>query len=96
MAAHLGVPEEIQKRTPTTDTYPLEQSQEEFYFTLSLEKMDFCLYGKNHGISPASLAPVLGMEEAQVERVYALIESRRRAGRYVHAAPMLVEPLDGI
>jgi NAD+ synthase len=96
LAAHLGVPEEIQKRTPTTDTYPLEQSQEEFYFTLSLEKMDFCLYGKNHGISPASLAPVLGMEEAQVERVYALIESRRRAGRYVHAAPMLVEPLDGI
>ncbi|MGD0460306.1 MAG: NAD(+) synthase [Terriglobia bacterium] len=96
LAAHLGVPEEIQKRTPTTDTYPLEQSQEEFYFTLSLEKMDFCLYGKNHGISPASLAPVLGLKEAQVERVYAIIESKRRAARYLHAAPMLVKQLDGI
>lgn len=94
LAAHLDVLEEIQHRTPTTDTYPLQQSQEEFYFTLSLEKMDFCLYGKNHGISPASLAPVLGMKEAQVERVYSIIESKRRAARYLHAAPMLVEPLD--
>lgn len=96
LAAHLGVPEEIQKRTPTTDTYPLEQSQEEFYFTLSLEKMDLCLYGKNHGISPASLAPVLGMKEEQVKRAYDMIESRRRAARYVHAAPLLVKQLDGI
>jgi len=58
--------------------------------------MDFCLYGKNHGISPASLAPVLGLKEAQVERVYAIIESKRRAARYLHAAPMLVKQLDGI
>jgi NAD+ synthase len=96
LAAHLDVPEEIQKRTPTTDTYPLEQSQEEFYFALPLEKMDFCLYGKNHGISPASLAPELGMKEEQVKRVYDSIESKRRAARYLHAAPILVEPLDGI
>ena len=34
LAAYLGVPEEIQRRPPTTDTYTLEQSQEEFYFTL--------------------------------------------------------------
>jgi NAD+ synthase len=96
LAAHLDVPEEIQRRTPTTDTYPLEQSQEEFYFTLSLEKMDLCLYGKNHGISPASLAPEVGLKEEQVERVYAIIESKRRAARYLHAAPMLVEKLDDV
>ena len=96
LAAHLDVPEEIQHRTPTTDTYPLEQSQEEFYFALPLEKMDFCLYGKNHGISPASLAPALGMKEEQVKRVYDTIESKRRVACYLHAAPMLVEPLDGI
>ena len=50
LAAYLGVPEEISRRPPTTDTYSLEQSQEEFYFTLPLEKMDLCLYGKDHGI----------------------------------------------
>ena len=96
LAAYLGVPEEIQKRTPTTDTYPLEQSQEEFYFTLPLEKMDFCLYGKNHGISPASLAPALGLNAEQVKRVYDIIESKRRVARYLHAAPVLVEPLEGV
>jgi NAD+ synthase len=94
LAAYLDVPDEIRRRTPTTDTYPLEQTQEEFYFALSLEKLDLCLYGKNHGLSPASLAPALGMTDAQVERVYAMIESKRRAALYLHAAPMLVEKLD--
>jgi NAD+ synthase len=96
LAAYLDVPEEIQCRTPTTDTYPLEQSQEEFYFTLSLEKMDFCLYGKNHGFSPASLASALGMKEEHVKRVYDIIESKRRVAGYLHAAPMLVKQLDQI
>jgi NAD+ synthase len=96
LAAYLDVPEEIQRRTPTTDTYPLEQTQEEFYFTLSLEKLDLCLYGKNHDVSPDSLAAAVGMTEAQVERVYAIIESKRRAALYLHAAPMLVERLNEI
>src|SRR5258705_9845284 len=52
LAEHLGVPEEIRRRRPTTDTYPLEQSQEEFYFGLSLEQTDLCLYAKDHGIPP--------------------------------------------
>ena len=42
LAAYLGVPEEIRCRPATTDTYSLEQTQEEFYFSLPLEKMDLC------------------------------------------------------
>ena len=34
LAEYLGVPEEIRSRPPTTDTYSLPQSQEEFYFSL--------------------------------------------------------------
>ncbi len=45
LAAHLGVPEEIRSRRPTTDTYSLPQSQEEFYFSLPYQLMDLCLYG---------------------------------------------------
>jgi len=91
LAAYLDVPPEIQQRQPTTDTYSLEQTQEEFYFSLPLEKMDLCLYGKNNGIPSAALAPVVGLEQAQVDRVYALVEQRRRATRYLHAPPVLVE-----
>lgn len=40
MAAYLGIPEEIQSRPSTTDTYSLEQSQEEFYFAIPLAKME--------------------------------------------------------
>ena len=42
IAEKLNIPEEIRKRPPTTDTYPMEQSQEEFYFSLPYHKMDLC------------------------------------------------------
>jgi NAD+ synthase len=96
LAAYLGVPEEIQRRPPTTDTYSLEQSQEEFYFTLPLEKMDLCLYGKNTGVSAADLAPAVGMREAQVERVYRMIEAKRKVAKYLHASPVLVQQIDEV
>jgi NAD+ synthase len=89
LAAYLGIPEDIQHRPPTTDTYPLEQSQAEFYFTLSLEAMDLCLFGKNHGIPAAALASELSVEAGQIERVYAMIDSKRKAARYLHAAAIL-------
>jgi NAD+ synthase len=94
LAEYLGVPEEIRRRPPTTDTYSLEQSQEEFFFTLPLEKMDICLYGKNNGIPAANIAPILEMQPVQVERVYAVIDSRRKATHYLHSAALTIEHID--
>ena len=91
MAAHLGVPAEIQARPSTTDTYSLEQSQEEFYFSLPYQRMDLCLYGLNNGVATAAVAEATGLTVAQVERVYRDIEQKRRTTAYFHAAPMLVE-----
>jgi len=93
LAAYLDVPPEVQSRVPTTDTYSLEQSQEEFYFSLPLEKMDLCLYGKNKGIAASELARMVGLPERQVERVYTLIDAKRKATRYLHMAPALVEQI---
>ena len=91
LAEYLGVPDEIRRRPPTTDTYSLDQSQEEFYFTLPLEKMDLCLYGKNNGMSAAEVAPLARMDAGQVERIYKMIESARKAARYLHATPAVLE-----
>jgi NAD+ synthase len=91
LAAYLGVPEEIQCRPPTTDTYTLEQSQEEFYFALPYDKMDLCLYGKDHGISAAALAHAGGMTEDLVERAYQMIESKRKVAKYLHAHSLIIE-----
>lgn len=94
LAAYLGVPEEIQKRPSTTDTYSLEQSQEEFYFSMPLAKMDLCLYGKNNGVAADALATAVGLTEEQVQRVYAVIDAKRKAARYLHAHPALVEEIN--
>ena len=93
LAEYLGVPEEIRRRPPTTDTYSLSQSQEEFYFSLPYDKMDLCLYGKNHDMSPADVAHAAGLTREQVEYVYGDIASKRRATRYQHLKPLLVEPI---
>ena len=90
LAAYLGVPEAIQRRQPTTDTYSLEQSQEEFYFGLSLEKTDLCLYAKNHDLAPDAIAEALQMTPDQVRRAYAMLDSKREVARYLKMAPILV------
>lgn len=90
LAAYLGVPDEIRRRTPTTDTYPLWQSQEESYFSLPFDKMDLCLYGRNHQISPAEVAGVVGLAPEVVALVYRDIDSKRTATRYLHLPPLLI------
>jgi NAD+ synthase len=93
LAAHLGVPAEIRSRPPTTDTFSMEQTQEEFYFSLPYERMDLCLYAHNHHLPPEEAAPIAGLTPDEVTRVYRDIEAKRRATRYLHAVPLLVEPV---
>jgi NAD+ synthase len=91
LARFLKVPEEICRRGPTTDTYSMPQSQEEFYFSLPYEKMDIILYGLNHGYRAADIGPIVDLNAEQVERVFRDIAAKRRMAAYLHAAPMLVE-----
>ncbi len=96
LAAYLGIPEEIRQRNPTTDTYPLDQSQEEFYFSLPYDKMDLCLCGKNCGAPVEEVAAEANLSPAQVQRVYELIDSKRNATRYLHRQPVLVAPVQEV
>ena len=91
LAEHLKIPEEINRRPPTTDTYSLEQSQEEFYFSLPYAKMDLCLYGHIHGIPATQVAVAAGLTPGHVARIYRDIDSKRRAAHYLHLTPLLVE-----
>ncbi|TKJ38252.1 MAG: NAD(+) synthase [Planctomycetes bacterium B3_Pla] len=96
MAEFLGVPEEICRRPPTTDTYSMQQSQDEFYFSVPYDKMDLCLYGKNQGVSPGDVAAAAEMTAEQVERVYRDIDAKRNATRYLHTPPLLVDKVEEI
>lgn len=93
LAAFLGIPEEIRTRPSTTDTYPMQQSQEEFYFALPSEQMDLCLYAKNHGIPAAEAAAAVGLPAKSVEHVYRVVDSKRKSTRYLHQRPLLIEEI---
>ena len=93
LAAHLGLPEEIRARPPTTDTWSLAQSQEEFYFSVPYPVMDLCLYGLENRIAAEEVAALAGLTVAQVEQVWRDIKAKRAATRYLHEPPLLVEPV---
>jgi NAD+ synthase len=91
MAEYLGVPDEIRRRLPTTDTYSLEQGQDEFYFSLPYDKMDLCLYAKNNSIDPEDVAEALGLTKEIIQRVFKDIDQKRSTTAYLHLSPVLVE-----
>ncbi|MEP7456474.1 NAD(+) synthase [Phyllobacterium sp. SB3] len=93
LAAYLGVPEEITARPPTTDTYQLAQTQEEFYFALPYHQMDQCLYGLNESLSATVTAASANLTEDQVIRVWRDIRAKRKATRYLHLGPQFVTPI---
>ena len=93
LARHLGIPGEIREAAPTTDTYSLQQGQDEFYFALRYDKMDVALWAHNHGVPASVLARKLEVDDAHAQFVYRDIVAKRLATRYLHAPPVLVESL---
>jgi len=95
LAAFLGVPAAIRSRPPTTDTYSLPQTQEEFYFALPAATLDFVLFAHNHGCGAAAVAAELegGRTPEEVARALKDIEQKRATTRYLHLPPLLVEPV---
>ena len=91
LADALGLPEQIRSRPPTTDTYSLPQTQEEFYFALPFDKMDVCLYGRDKGLAPARVAAMIDLSAEQVERIYRDIDAKRSVTRYLVAQPAILE-----
>jgi NAD+ synthase len=55
--------------------------------------MDLCLWAKDHEVSAVDAAPVLGLSRDQVDRAYAMIDSKRAVAKYLHAGPLLVAEL---
>lgn len=89
MARHLGLPRAITAQMPTTDTYSLPQSQQEFYFGLPYPLLDLLLWCSREGIAPVRAAPALGMRVEEVERIGRDIEAKRRAAERLDGDALL-------
>ncbi len=96
LARHLDLPEAVATATPTTDTYSMEQGQDEFYFALPWDRMDIALWALNHDVPAEQLAERLGISVEQAEHVYDDIRAKRRTTRYQHALPILLAPVPEI
>ena len=96
LAIALGVPDEICRRQPTTDTFSLPQTQEEFYFALPYKQMDLCLYARNHQVPPEDVAPAVGLTAEQVLRVFKDIDTKRRTTMPLHLSSIAAEPIQEI
>ncbi|MGN7294730.1 NAD(+) synthase [Rhizobium sp. SAFR-030] len=88
LAEALGVPEDIRRRPPTTDTWSLPQGQDEYYFSLPFALMDLCLYGLENGIAREAVAEAAGLTADQVDAVWRNIASKRKVAEYLHAQPL--------
>ncbi|RWX76884.1 NAD(+) synthase [Neorhizobium lilium] len=88
LAEALGVPDAIQRRPPTTDTWSLPQGQDEYYFSLPYDRMDLCLYGLENGIAREAVAEAVDLTPDQVDAVWRNIAAKRKVADYLHAAPV--------
>lgn len=87
LAEFLGVPEEIRKRTPTTDTYSAEQTQEEFFYKMPFEVMDRIWDGWEKGVSSDVIAKVLNVPQAQVDVTINDIRQKIQTTEYLRQEP---------
>jgi NAD+ synthase len=93
LAEYLGVPEEIRRRPPTSDTYSAGSTQEEFFFRLPFAVMDVLWYAMEHNVPIAEVAQIMGLEEIQVQRAYNDFTRKQRTTDYLRMGPIqLSEP----
>jgi NAD+ synthase len=89
LARFYGLPDEILDRVPTTDTFSLPQTQEEFFFSLPYDLMDVCLYGYLNKIDLTEMSRITELTEEQIRRINVDIESKIRATGYLHMPPQI-------
>ncbi len=88
LAGYLGIPEEVIRRTPTTDTYSAEQTQREFFYQLPFEEMDLLWYGWENNFPVLEMAETLGYSEEMVSRNFKSFERKQKTTEYLRMLPI--------
>jgi len=88
LARALHVPEEILARTPTTDTYSMETTQEDFYYSLPFLTMDLLHHAWKQQVPLAETAKAMELLPEQVERVWKDFERKENTTEYLRLMPL--------
>jgi len=79
LSEHLKVIPEIINRQPSPDTFSLPVSDQEFFFRIPFDKLDYLLYAWEHEVPLNETAKVLDLSEDAVERAYKDFKAKYRA-----------------
>jgi NAD+ synthase len=88
LGAFLNIPKEIMERTPTSDTYSAEQTQEEFFFQLPFKEMDLIWYGFENDYDPSEVGKTLGRTEDEIKAIYNNFQRKQKTTEYLRMSPI--------
>lgn len=88
LAEFLKIPREIIQRTPTSDTYSAEQTQEEFFFQLPFHEMDLIWYGYENEFAASEVAKELQRSEDEIKAIYNNFSRKQKTTEYLRMAPI--------
>lgn len=88
LASFLGVPNDIIKRTPTTDTYSAEQTQEDFFFQLPFDVLDAMWFAWENKFPVNEVATEMNFSEDEVNSIFANFERKVKTTEYLRTAPI--------
>jgi len=91
LGRYLGVPEEILSRAPSPDTYSYVVSDEDFYFCMPYDKLDYILYGVENNVPKEEVAATLDLTVEQIERGWKDLVRKREATRHLRELPPTTE-----
>lgn len=89
LAEFLNVPKEIIDRTPTTDTYSAEQSQEEFFYQMPFEQMDLIWYAWENNYSAEEVSGVMKKTVDEIQNIYKNFQRKKNTTAYLRTPPIV-------
>jgi NAD+ synthase len=91
LAEYLDVIPEIVNRQPSPDTFSLPVSDQEFFFRIAFDKLDYLLYAWEHKVPIVDAANVLEISKDAVERAYKDFTTKNHATAHLRNLPSTLE-----
>ena len=91
ISEYLNVIPEIINRQPSPDTFSLPVSDQEFFFRIPFDKLDYLLYAWEHDVPADEVANVLDLSEEAVKRAHKDFASKNRATAHLREMPYTLE-----
>lgn len=88
LAEYLCIPKEIMERIPTSDTYPAEQTQQEFFFQLPFKEMDLTWYGYENDYDALEVGNALQKTEEEIKSIYNNFSRKQTTTEYLRMRPI--------